>query len=117
MKFFLSTILISLASIVAGMFLPWWCIAVVSFGIVYLYRLKPGIGFLSGFTGVFVCWAIIALLRNSANESILANRIAMLFPLDGNGGLLVLISGLVGGLVGGLAGLSAGFLFRSKVGE
>ena len=117
MKFFLSTILIAVVSLVAGMFLPWWFIAIISFGIVYLYRLRPGIGFLSGFSGVFLCWLIIALVRNADNDGILANRIALVFPLGGNGGMLVLISAIVGGLVGGLAGLTAGFLLPSKAQE
>lgn len=115
MKFVLSTILISIVSLVAGMFLPWWTIALVAFGIVYLYRLRPSLGFLSGFTGIFLCWALIALLRNTANDGILSHRIALIFPLGGSGGALVLISGLVGALVGGLAGLTASFLVPVKV--
>lgn len=117
MKFFLSTILIALVSLVLGMFLPWWTVAIAAFGIVYLYRLRPGYAYLSGFTGVFICWALIALIRDNANDGILSHKIALILPLGGSGALLILVSALVGGLVGGMAGLTASFVHRAKLQE
>ncbi|MGZ5252766.1 MAG: hypothetical protein ACXWV4_00080 [Flavitalea sp.] len=114
MKFFLSTILIALVSLVLGMFLPWWTVAIAAFGIVYLYRLRPGLAFLSGFAGVFICWALVALFRENANDGILSHKIALIFPLGGSGALLILVSALIGGLVGGMAGLTASLIHRVK---
>jgi hypothetical protein len=115
MKFLLSTLLIALVTLVFGMFLPWWTVAIAAFGIVYLYRLTPGIAFLSGFTGVFLCWALIALFRNSSNDGILSHKIALILPLGGSGGLLILVSALIGGMVGGMAGLTAAYTHRAKL--
>ena len=115
MKFLLSTLLIALVSLVFGMFLPWWTVAISAFGIVYLYRLTPGQAFLSGFTGVFICWALIALFRDSANDGILSHKIALILPLGGSGVLLILVSALIGGIVGGMAGLTAAYLHRARL--
>lgn len=117
MKFLLSTILIALVSLVLGMFLPWWTVAIAAFGIVYLHRLTPGFAFLSGFTGVFICWALIAFFRNTANDGILAHKIALILPLGGSSALLILLSAMVGGIVGGMAGLTASFVHRANLQE
>lgn len=117
MKFLLSSILIALVSLVLGMYLPWWTVAIAAFGIVYLFGLKPGFAFLSGFAGVFICWALIALFRDNANDGILSHRIALILPLRGSGALLILVSALIGGMVGGMAGLTASFIHRLKLEE
>jgi hypothetical protein len=115
MKFLLSTLLIALVSLALGLFLPWWTVAIAAFGIVYLYRLTPGFAFLSGFAGVFICWALIALFRDTANDGILSQKIALILPLGGSGALLILVSALIGGIVGGMAGLTASFLYREQL--
>ena len=115
MKFLLSTLLIALVSLVFGMFLPWWTVAIAAFGIVYLYRLTPWFAFLSGFAGVFICWALIALFRDNANDGILSHKIALILPLGGSGALLILVSALIGGIVGGMAGLTASYVHRAML--
>jgi hypothetical protein len=44
------------------------------------------------------------LLAN-ANDFVLTNKMAVLFPLQGNAALVLLVSSFVGGLAAGLSGL------------
>lgn len=113
MKFLLTTILIFSLSFIAGIYLPWWAIAIVSFAAALLVQPKIGIAFLAGFLGVFLLWGALAFWIDTANESILSQKIALLFPLGGSTVLLILVTALVGGLVGGFAAM-AGSSIRLK---
>ena len=110
MKFIISILLTALLSFTAGLYLPWWSIAVCAF-IVSLLILQPPVkAFLAGFAGVFLLWFIFTWIVNSANDGILAHRIAQIFPLGGMSFFLMLLSAFIGGLVAGLATLSASYL-------
>ena len=113
MKFILTLLLTFLLSFIAGLYLPWWSIAIVAFLAALLMQPTIGLGFLAGFLGVFLLWATIAFWIDTANESILSHKIAMLFSLGGSTLLLVLITAFVGGLVGGFAAM-AGSSIRFK---
>lgn len=113
MKILVNTILIALLSIAAGMFLPWWTIALVAFLVNWLLPLRSLYAFLSGFIGMFLGWGILAVIRDSANEGILSSKIANILPLGGSSIALVLLTAFIGALVGGLAGLTASFIFPS----
>ena len=115
MKILLSIVLIALLSFIAGLFLPWWSIALVAFLVAVLVRLSPGGHFLSGFLGVFLIWTILAFWIDQKNEHILSSKVAQLFHLGSASFLLVLISALIGGLVGGFAALSGGYLHKRRV--
>lgn len=117
MKFIISTILIALLSLVAGMYLPWWSVALAAFLVIFLIKLGPLPAFFSGFLGVFICWSLIALSRDIANEGILSVKIAQVFPLGGSQALLIFISALIGGIVGGLAALTASYTGASTFPE
>lgn len=110
MRFFAATLLILLFSFIAGLFLPWWSIAIVAFLIALLIPQSIGKSFLSGFLGVFLLWGILALWIDVKNESILSQKIAQLFYLGNAGFLLILISALLGALVAGFAAMSGGSL-------
>ncbi|MGC4234202.1 MAG: hypothetical protein QM594_14575 [Niabella sp.] len=112
MKFLISTITIAVISFIAGLYLPWWSIALVSFMIALLIHQRPLASFISGFAGIFVLWVIIASFINAANHSILANRIGEMLGIGQNPALLIFITALIGGLVGGFAALSAFYLRR-----
>jgi hypothetical protein len=114
MRFILATLLIASTGFIAGLFLPWWSIAVVAFLIAFLIPQGIGRSFLSGFTGVFLLWALLALWIDIKNESILSHKIAQLFPLGGQPVLLVLVSALIGALVGGFAAMSGASLRPRK---
>jgi hypothetical protein len=113
MKFFLATILTALICFIAGLYLPWWSIAIVAFLIALLIPQRLFNHFLSGFLGVFLLWFILAMWIDVKNESILSHRIAQLFHLGTASILLIIITAFVGGLVGGFAAMSGGSL-RSR---
>ena len=114
MKFFLATLLIALLSYIAGLFMPWWSIALVAFLVALLVRPSIKMGFFAGFTGIFLLWAIVALWIDIKNEHILSQKIAQLFPLGGSSVLLIIITALIGALVGGFAAMSGASLLPVK---
>lgn len=114
MRFVLATLLIAVASFIAGLYLPWWSIAIVSFLIALLIPQGVGRSFLSGFAGIFLLWGGLALWIDAANESILSRKIAQLFMLGGHSILLILVTALVGALVAGFAAMSGASLRPRK---
>jgi hypothetical protein len=106
MRLFLAIALIALLGFLAGLFLPWWSIAIVAFLVALLVQPGIGRGFLAGFLGIFLLWALVAFWIDLQNESILSAKIAQLFPLGGSSVLLILITSLIGGLVGGFAAMA-----------
>jgi hypothetical protein len=113
MKFLAAFLLTALVAFIAGLQLPWWSIAIVSFLVALLIRQRAGRAFLAGFLGVFVLWCILSWWIDTKNESILSSRIGLLLGVGQHPFLLILITGVVGGLVAGLAALSGSFL-RSR---
>ncbi|MCX6299535.1 MAG: hypothetical protein NTY72_10645 [Bacteroidetes bacterium] len=87
-------------------FLPWWSFVFTSFIVSVAIHQKPGIAFVAGFSGLFILWTLLAVLKDTANEHILSTKVAHLFPLGGSYLLLILITGLLAGLVSGLAALT-----------
>jgi hypothetical protein len=114
MKFLLATLLIAVCSFIAGLFLPWWSIALVAFLVSLLINQSIGFGFISGFLGVFLLWALLAVWIDTKNDGILSHKIAQLFPLGGSSALLILVTAMVGGLVAGFAAM-AGSSLRSTL--
>jgi len=106
MRFFSSILLTALLSFVAGLFLPWWSLAIIAFLVALLIPQSIGKSFLSGFLALFFLWGVIAFIIDVKNESILSQKIAQLFPLGGSSILLILITALVGALVAGFAAMS-----------
>jgi hypothetical protein len=113
MKLLVAIILTALLSFVAGLYLPWWCIALASFLVVLLVPLRTWKAFLSGFLGVFVLWAILAWWIDIKNQHILSKKVAEIFPLGGSSFLLIIVTALIGALVGGVAAMSGSYL-RSR---
>ena len=114
MKFLLSVVLIALVSFIAGLYLPWWSIAIVPFLVAVWMRQSAAAGFIAGFTGIFVLWVIVAAWINYKNDSILSHKIALLFPLGGSSFLLIIVTAFVGGLVGGFAAMSGSLVWPAK---
>ena len=114
MRFLLATFLTLALSFISGLFLPWWGIAIVAFLVALLVKQPAGIGFLSGFLGVFLLWAVLAFWIDGRNDGILSQRIANVLPLGGSGILLILVTGFAGGLVAGFAAMTGSFLFPAK---
>ncbi len=106
MKFLLAATLTALLGFIAGLYLPWWSIAIVAFLVALLVQPRLLAGFLAGFTGIFILWAVLAFWIDAANESILSHKIAFIFPLGGSTILLILVTAITGGLVGGFAAMA-----------
>ena len=114
MKFSGAVILTVLLAFVAGLFLPWWNIAIVALLVAVLLDQNAGKAFLAGFLGVFLLWAALAWLINIKNEGILASKIALVLPLGGSTFVLILVTGFIGGLVAGFAAMSGSYLRALK---
>jgi hypothetical protein len=110
MRFLLSFLLIVLLGFIAGIFLPWWSIAIVAFLVALLLPQSLARSFLAGFSGIFFLWAFVALWIDLKNESVLSVKIAELFPLQGSTMLLIFITALVGAVVAGFAAMSGSSL-------
>jgi len=115
MRFILSILLIAALSFLAGLILPWWSIAIVAFIVGLLLPQSIGLGFLSGFLGIFILWFILALWIDIKNESILSHKIAQLFPLGGSSITIIFVTALIGGLVGGFAAMSGNSLRPARI--
>lgn len=113
MKFLLALLLTIALAFISGLYLPWWGIAIAAFIAGALIPQRAGVAFLSGFIALFLLWGALAWWIDMKNQSILSHKIAMLLPLSGNVGLLIIVTGFVGALVGGLASMSGSFL-RAK---
>lgn len=116
MKLITAIVLTGFLAFVIGVYssLPWWGFAISSFLVALAVHQKPGKAFLSGFLGLFILWAGIALLKDAANEHVLSVKVARILPLGGSYLVLILVTGIVGGLTSGLAALSGSYLRKSK---
>ncbi|SHF43119.1 hypothetical protein SAMN02745131_02630 [Flavisolibacter ginsengisoli DSM 18119] len=110
MRFLLATLLTAAFAFIAGMFLPWWSIAIVSFLVALFLLPNIGLGFLSGFLGIFILWGFLSLWIDLKNESILSGKIAQIIPLGGSSILLILVTAFVGAIVGGFAAMAGSSL-------
>src|SRR5688500_17615837 len=114
LRIILAALLIAALGFIAGLFLPFWSIALVAFLVALLLPQSPGRGFLSGFLGLFLLWGGLAAWINIANDGLLGTRVAHLFFLGGYSGLLVLVTGFISGLVGGFAAMAGSSLRAPK---
>ena len=114
MRFILAILLTALLSFLAGLYFPWWSIAIIAFGVALLIPQRLWAGFLSGFLGIFLLWALVAAWIDTKNESILSKKIAQLLPLGGSAFLLILVTAFIGGLVGGFAAMAGSSLRPAK---
>jgi hypothetical protein len=113
MKIIVAIILTALLSFVAGLYLPWWSVAIAAFFVALIIPQFPWKGFLSGFLGVFILWAVIAWWIDMKNQGILSSKIAVLFHLGSSHIVMIFVSALIGALIGGFAALSGSYL-RTK---
>jgi uncharacterized membrane protein (DUF106 family) len=97
---FLATIILAF---VLSQFLPWWSVMLAALITSVFISLKRSAVFFVPFIGVFIFWIVYAYWLSGSNDFVLANKIAVLLPLQGNPYLLILITGLIGGLAAGIA--------------
>lgn len=110
MRFTLATLLTGTLSFIAGLYLPWWSIAVAAFLVALLIKQKIGLAYLSAFSAILILWGGLAFLFHIRNTGVLTQKIANLLPLNGNTFYLIIITALVGALVAGFAAMSGSSL-------
>ncbi|MBC8082160.1 MAG: hypothetical protein H7Z21_03040 [Hymenobacter sp.] len=106
-------LLILVLAFAAQLFLPWWVITPLCFGLAAWRGMTGGRAFLAGFLGVGLGWLALAGWLSMRNDGLLAHRVAQLLPLGGQSGLLVLATAILGGLIGGLAALAGAWARRA----
>ena len=111
MKFIVSFLVIALLSLAAGLFLPWWTIAVVAFVVTSLIPQNPLRSFLSGFTALFLLWGALSWFISSNNEHLMASKVALILKM-GNPIIMIVATALIGALVAGFAALAGSFVRR-----
>lgn len=99
---FIATFVLAL---VLSFFMPWWSVMLAAFVASLLFSLKGISSFVIPFLSILVFWTGYSFLLSNANNFILASKIAVLLPLDGNPYLLILLTGIIGGLAAGVAGI------------
>jgi hypothetical protein len=116
MKMLSAIVLTGFLAYVAGLYgaLPWWSFAITSLIVSVAVHQRPGRAFLSGFLGLFLLWAGMAMVKDAANEHLLSTKVAQVLPLGGSYLVLILLTGIVGGLVSGLAALTGSYMRRSR---
>jgi hypothetical protein len=109
----LLTILLAYTAFLYSDIIPWWGVALGAFLVGLLVPQKAWKGWLSGFLGVFICWAVLAWYIDNANASLLSAKMGQVIPLGGSPVAIIAVTGVIGALVGGFASLS-GSLLRKK---
>lgn len=110
-------LLIAIISMILQLFLPWWIIAPVAFGLAAWKSSSAKNAFFLAFIAIFILWAITALIHTLPNENILANRVAGMLTLPNSSMswiLVLIISGVIGGLAAGFSAL-AGYFTQSAI--
>ncbi len=112
MKITVAIILTAFLAYVTGLYstLPWWSFAITSLLVSVAIHQKPGKAFLSGFLGLFLLWAVLAFLKDSANEHVLSAKVAQLLLKSSSSIAIILLTGMIGGLVSGFAALTGSYL-------
>ncbi len=113
MRFVSATLITAIINYLLCLVLPWWAIAIGAATVALFVTQFPARSFLSGFSGGFIHWFLMAVLIDNANHQILSARVAGLFSLS-QPFMMVLITALLSGLVSGLAALSTSLLRRRE---
>jgi len=92
-------------SISLSFILPWWGIMVAAAITGFIIPLNKIAIFAMPFLAVFSFWFVYSYWLSNGNDFILAKKIAILLPLDGNAYLLILVTAIVGGIAAGIAGI------------
>jgi hypothetical protein len=109
MKTIFALIFMLILGTIVSLFLPWWTIAIVCFGVAMYYLDNSSEAALAGFFSVFILWGFVALIKSYQNDFILLTRMAELLPLH-NEPLIIISTAFLGGIIGMLSSMSGVFL-------
>lgn len=110
-------LLIAIISLILQLFLPWWIIAPVAFGLAAWKAISGKNAFGSAFFAILLVWIVAGLIHTIPNENILANRVGTMLNLPDNSInwiIVLLLTGLIGGLASGFSAL-AGFFAKDAI--
>jgi hypothetical protein len=96
---------ITILSALLSQFLPWWSLMLTSFAVSFISVVKGNASFWVPFFAGALLWLVHSFLLANANNFVLTNKMAVLFPLQGNTALLLLVSSCIGGLAAGFSGV------------
>lgn len=116
MKTIIQIILIGILAYLGQFFLPWWSVFIISGVIGLLIPTKGLTTFLAGFIAFALVWFIQVYFIDTANESILSNKVAAIFSLS-SPYFLMFVTAAIGGFAGGFGALTGkllGDLFKKK---
>jgi hypothetical protein len=114
MKSVTAALLVALLAFGMGLYLPWWTVALAAALVALVLDLRPLQAFLAGLAGAMILWGMLAMLRSSANDHILAHRMSQFILQKDSPNLLILATAVIGGLTGGMGALT-GSLFRNLI--
>ena len=114
MKFFSAFVLTALLSLVGGLYMDWWVIAIAAFAVSAIIPQKPLFAFLAGFFALFFLWTLMASYIDVKNKHLLSTKIAEILFKNPSHWLIMMATGLVGALVGCFAALTAIFLRKNQ---
>jgi hypothetical protein len=119
MKFGISILLTALLSYVAGLYLPWWTIAVVALLVAVLIPQPPLRSFLAGFIALFLLWWVLSFSISSGNGHLLAKKTALMVLKSPSPKLLTLLAAFLGATVAGFGALTGSYFKKmiSKPGD
>jgi hypothetical protein len=112
-KFISAFVLVILLAYTAYLFstiVPWWGFSIGAFIAGVAVPQKAWLSWLSGFAGLFVCWAVLVWYTSNQNNDLMAIKMAEVLPLNGSSGMLIIITALIGAVVGGFACLTGAYL-------
>lgn len=92
------------ATLPAGFLLPWWGAALPGIAVGFWTARRPVRAFFATAAGAGLAWLAVALWFDLRNDGLLSGRVAPLFHLPGEAGLLA-ATAVVGGLTSALGAL------------
>tara|TARA_B110000967_G_scaffold210084_1_gene270402 strand:+ start:2961 stop:3320 length:360 start_codon:yes stop_codon:yes gene_type:complete len=101
----LNLVAIVILAVLLEQFLPWWSLMLASFAVSFLSDLKGSASFWMPFLAGALLWLVHSFVLANANDFVLTNKMAVLFPLQGSAALVLLVSSCIGGLAAGLSGV------------
>jgi hypothetical protein len=114
LAFWLLIGLIQLLTIPFQGYVGWWTCIPIGLVLGFVFRNKINRPFLAGFLALSLQWLAYALYRDIQNDSLLSERISMLFGLPANREYALMLTALLGGIFMGSL-LQTGYFFGKLI--
>ena len=116
MKFIAALILTVLSGYASCLFLPWWSMALVCYGVCFALKVNKWYAFSGSLLAVFFLWVLKAYFADQNFDVPMSSLLGGLFGNVSTSAVFFL-TGLIGGMVAGFSGLLGswtGTLFQQK---